>query len=251
VSFRNSGSAFRRCLVRASSPLLRYRHPGIVAALIAAAALASRSGHSADLGGEPSATPLAPSPPPAQPRAWEHYLQYGVGIATETVVAPGEICPDDAEAPCILGSGAGLGVRFGYRSRGAWYFGGAYQFSRHDAANLLRLPILQQVRAEARYYVTRGERFTPYVASALGGAVYGNEWRVETGGFTGYLGAGFEFEVSRQTLVGVTLGYRPLLLRSWTDGAHQLRADTPTGFGLAHLFVLELLVELRDPLPRW
>jgi hypothetical protein len=167
------------------------------------------------------------------------------------VLAPGAVCPESATAPCILGTGAGLAIRVGYRSRDRWYYGGAYEFSRQDSSNLLRLPILQQLRADVRYYLDHGDRLTPYAAVSLGGTVYGNEWSAETGGFLGFLGIGAEFEVSRTTLVGAALGYRPVVFRRWTDSAQELRADGPLGFGLAHLVALEVLFELRDPLPRW
>lgn len=181
----------------------------------------------------------------------EHYVQYGVGIAAETVMSPGSICPADAKAPCILGSGAGLALRIGYRTRGPWYLGGAYEFSRQDPSNLLRLAILQQLRGDARYYFDRSNRLTPYVAASAGGVLYGNEWGVDTFGLMAFLGGGVEFQVSRTTLVGASAGYRPLFLHRWTDSADQLRANQFFGFGVAHLIALELQFEVRNPLPRW
>jgi hypothetical protein len=68
---------------------------------------------------------------------------------------------------------------------------------------------------------------------------------------TAFLGAGLEFEVSRTSLVGAVLGYRPLLVRRWTDTADQQRADQYFGFGLAHMVALEVVFEVRNPLPRW
>jgi hypothetical protein len=195
----------------------------------------------------PARAESKPSVPPIN----EHYVQYGVGFAAETVVSAGGVCPTDASAPCILGSGAGLALRIGYRTRGAWYIGGSYEFSRQDPSNLIRLAILQQLRADARYYFERAARLAPYAAGSFGGALYGNEWRADTGGLTAFVGAGIEFQVSRTTLVGAALGYRPLVLREWVDSAQQLRANDLFGFGVAHLVALELIFEVRDPLPRW
>jgi len=178
-------------------------------------------------------------------------FHYGVAVAFETIASAGDVCPAGAAAPCILGSGGGLAIRFGYRSQSPWYIGGAYEFSRQDASNLLRLPILQQLRTEVRYYLNYGKRVTPYAQALVGAAAYGSEWGVDTGGLVGGLGAGFEFEVSRTAVVGATLTYRPLLLRHWTDTAGQRRADRFLGFGLAHVVGLELTLALRDPLPRW
>lgn len=181
----------------------------------------------------------------------EHYLQYGVGVATETVASPGAVCPADAKAPCVLGSGVGLALRIGYRTRGPFYVGGAYEFSRQDSSNLLRLGILQQLRGEARYYLLDSTRLVPYLGLAVGGAIYGNEWESDTGGITAFLGGGVEFQISRTTVVGAQLGYRPVVFRRWEDSAGQVRADDLFGFGVSHLIVGELVFEVRDPLPRW
>lgn len=187
----------------------------------------------------------------ALPPSSTHYLQYGVALTTETSISGGDVCPEGASAPCILGSGGGIGVRVGYRSRTAWYAGGAYELSRQNSANLLRLPILQQLRAEARYYFDMRSRLTPYAAGALGAAVYGNEWGAETGGVAGGIGAGLEFQVTESTVVGLALMYRPLLLRGWTDSANQRRADRYLGFGLTHFLAIELNLGIREALARW
>ncbi len=188
-----------------------------------------------------------PKPPPSS----FDYVQYGVAFAGETVLSAGDVCPQGAGAPCILGSGGGLAVRVGYRSRGPWYVGGAYAASRHDSSNLLRLAVLQQLRAETRYYFDQGARLTPYFSGSLGAVLYGNEWGSETGGVATHVGAGLEFQLTRSTVVGVALGYRPLLLRGWTDTAGQRRADRFLGFGLAQMLAFEVALEVREPLPRW
>jgi hypothetical protein len=236
-------TAFKRTVVETSRPLLgvvRFTHRkrrfcAFVAVL--GGALSSRGGSAA------TAAPV--------PRASEHYLQYGAGFATETVASPGGICPADAKAPCILGSGLGLALRAGYRTREAWYVGGAYEFSRQDSSNLLRLAILQQLRGEARYYLRDDARLVPYVAFAVGGALYGNEWGSQTWGLSAFVGGGVEFEVSRTSVVGATVGYRPVVFRTFRDGAGQVRADDLFGFGVAHIVGIELVFEVRDPLPRW
>ena len=116
-------------------------------------------------------------------------MQYGVALTGEAVATAGDVCPDtSASTPCILGSGGGVAIRLGYRTRGAWYVGAAYEFSRQDPANLMRLAILQQLRAETRYYADQGMRLTPYLAAGLGAAVYGNEWGADTGVSYGHVG---------------------------------------------------------------
>lgn len=229
--------AFKRSVLRTSRPVLRrLRSRRGAAFLVVLAALG------------------APTVARADGRALretEHYLQYGVGFTAETVPWPGAICPSNAAAPCILKSGFGLVVRAGYRTRGPFYLGGAYEFSRQESSNLLRLAILQQLRGEARYYLREDTRFTPYLSAAAGGALYGNEWGFDTGGIVAFLGAGFEFQVSGGTVVGAALGYRPVVLRRWKDSAGQNRADDLFGFGIAHLIAGELTFEVRNPLSRW
>ena len=179
------------------------------------------------------------------------YFQYGVGLAVEKLASGGDVCPTGAKTPCILGSGGGLALRMGYRSRGPWYAGGAYEFTRMDSSNLLRLAILQQLRGEARYYIDAGNRLTPYGTLGFGAAFYGNEWNVSTLGPTLSAGLGLEFQVTQSTVIGAALSYRGFLMHSWADSTGQLRADRYLGFGLAHTIGLELTLELRDPLARW
>ena len=195
------------------------------------------------------------------------YFQYGVAVAVEQLASGGDVCPTPAvnatatsatdqtqvkpATPCILGSGGGLAIRMGYRSRGPWYLGGAYEFTRMDSSNLLRLAILQQLRGEARYYLDAGNRLTPYGTLGFGAAFYGNEWNVSTGGPTLSAGLGLEFQITQSTVIGGALGYRGFLFRHWTDSTGLVRANEYLGFGLAHTIGFELTLELRSPLARW
>ncbi len=80
------------------------------------------------------ALPDPSMPPSTPPPISAHYLQYGVALTGETVLSAGEVCPTTAnDLPCILSDGGGLTVRVGYRSRGPWYLGGAYEISRMDS----------------------------------------------------------------------------------------------------------------------
>jgi hypothetical protein len=180
-----------------------------------------------------------------------HFLQYGVAFVSENVLSAGDICPT-VSVPCVIGSGFGATIRVGYRARGPWYFGGAYEFSHHNSSNLLRLAILQQLRGEARYYFDEGTRLTPYLGAGAGAAVYGNEWGVESGGPLASLGAGFEYQAGESTAFGLGVNWRGLVFRKWNDSADpQPRADRYWGFGFGHLIALEFILEVRDPLPRW
>ena len=120
------------------------------------------------------------------------YFQYGVSLHTLTLLDSGSVCPEGAPTPCIVGSGGGLGLRGGYRSRGPFYLGASFQLSRLNSSNLLRLGILQRLSVEGRYYFDRGNRLTPYLLGGLGGAIYGNEWGADAGGAGLSFGVGVE-----------------------------------------------------------
>jgi len=196
----------------------------------------------------------APRPPPLH----VDYASYGVAVTVDLLADAGATCPQpanelDQEAtgeggrttPCILGSGGGLALRGGYRSPGPWYIGGAYQFSKTDSSNLYRLAILQQLRAEMRYMLDMGYRTSPYVTWGLGGVVYGNEWTVETGGASMFGGLGFEMQLSRLAVLGMSFQYQPMVLAGWTDTAKIARSP-----GLAQYLRFELQLEIRDELSR-
>ena len=108
-----------------------------------------------------------------------------------------------SRVPCILGPGGGVAVRVGWRGTGALYFGGAYELSKQDPNKLLRLAILQQARAEGRYYFVSGRDTEPYLSAGSGVAGYGNEWGVDTWGPAAFVGLGVETQITRRTVVGV------------------------------------------------
>jgi hypothetical protein len=193
------------------------------------------------------ASAQAVSPPPTS----VEFIQYGVSLHTLTLIEGGDVCPDGAPTPCIVGSGGGLGLRVGYRSRGPFYIGAAFQLSRLNSSNLLRLGIQQRLTAEGRYYFDRGNRLTPYLSGALGGALYGNEFAATAGGVALGLGTGLEYQISERTVVTFLPTYQPILFRRFTDSTGQERATGPLGFGLAHWLAVQLVLEVRDPLSRW
>jgi hypothetical protein len=226
------------------------RSRGILAAGLVVGSLFSATSHAADVTefAQPDASLPTPTPPPIS----SHYLQYGVALTGETVASAGQVCPRGPNnLPCILGDGGGLLIRVGYRARGLWYLGGAYEFSRQDSANLLRLAILQQLRAELRVHLTRVTRLSPYLGASLGGAIYGNEWGLDTWGGVSGLGAGLAFQVTPTIVLNIAANYRQLFLRRWTDGAREVRATGPLDFGLAHIVAVEFGFEIREPLSRW
>ena len=190
-------------------------------------------------------TPVLPPPTSVE------YMQYGVSLHTLTLLDGGAVCPTGAKTPCILGSGGGLGLRVGYRSRGPFYLGASFQLSRLNSSNLLRLGILQRLLAEGRYYFDRGNRLTPYLLGGAGGAIYGNEWGASSGGVALSFGVGLEYQISERTVVTLLPTYQPILFRRFEDSTGQARAAGPLGFGLAHWLAVQIIIEARDPLSRW
>jgi hypothetical protein len=172
------------------------------------------------------------------------YFQYGVAFAAEQVISAGPIC-GSAALPCVLGSGGGIVVRGGWRSSGPLYLGGAYEVTKQDANKLYRLGLLQQARAEGRYYLMTARVTEPYATFGAGVAGYGNQWGIDTWGPMGSIGAGLEYQVTRQTVVGIALGYRLVYFSRFTDTAGAARDG---GFG--QLLGLDLVLEQRGTLVR-
>lgn len=192
---------------------------------------------------EPENTELAQgfetAPPPPSHVV---YLQYGVAFTTEQILEPGAIC-NNVKVPCVLGSGGGIVVRGGWRSTGPLYIGGAYELTKQDPNKLYRIALLQQARAEARYYLMTARVTEPYASASLGVGGYGNEWAIDTWGPTGSIGAGVEYQITRRTVVGLGFAYRLLYFSRFID-----TAGTEREGGIAHLLGLDLVLEQRDAL---
>ena len=178
----------------------------------------------------------------APPPLTTPFLQYGVAFTTEFVASAGPLCSATG-APCILGSGGGVVFpRVGWRSASHWYLGGAYEISKQDAGTLYRLPILQQLRAEARYYLLDGHVVGPYLEGTLGLAGYGNEWTVDTFGPAVSVALGVETQISRRSAIGASFAYRLIHFSGFTDAAGTSRDP-----GFAQFLGLNILLEVRDP----
>ena len=188
-----------------------------------------------DLGDLPITGPSS-APPPSSAR----YLQYGPGLAAEFVgflSSPGPMCDSavksngQQEPTCILGSGGGLILRGGVRAGGPWYFGGAYEISKMDANKILRLPILQQLRGEARYYFRPDLQMQPFAGGGLGLAGYGSEFSLtDTFGPLAFLSVGAETQLSQRYVFVVALAYRAILFSKFTDTSGATR---PSGIATA------------------
>ncbi len=173
------------------------------------------------------------------------FIQYGLAFTGEFVVAPGPIC--NGVPSCILGSGGGLTVRIGRRLRGPLYFGAAYEFSKMNSAQLYRVGILQQARAEGRYYVFTGRSMEPWFGATVGADFYGNLWGFDTGGPLLGASIGTEFQISTEFTLGVALSYRALFFIPFTDSAGAARPAAGNDPGFSHLIGIDLIVESREP----
>lgn len=209
---------------------------GAIAAALLAASAARAEGPAAAAGAVEEPIPVEP-PPATVP-----YLEYGIAF-TAQFATQGVFCKDP-QIDCVLGSGGGIAVRAGYRGASPWYFGGTYEFSKQDSTKLFRLSILQQLRAEARYYIDTGREAQPFLSAGAGVAGYGDQWGVSTWGPAGVLGTGLEVQLDRRILAGFILSYRPIYLQEFQASS----GDEQRGPGLAHVFALELSLEVRDPL---
>lgn len=149
---------------------------------------------------------------------------------------------DTTAAPCILGPGGGITVRAGWRGAGPIYLGGAYELTKQDPSKLYRLALLQQARAEGRYYFTNARVTYPYASLGVGVAGYGNEWGVDTWGPAGSLGIGVEYQVTQRTVIGTALNYRVIYFSSFTDTSGAARDA-----GIAQLVGFDFVLEQRDP----
>ena len=188
---------------------------------------------SVSIGFRESSQPLPTAP-------GQSYVQFGVAFTVEGVASAGPICRTPS-APCILGSGGGIVARAGWRPMENLYIGGGYEFSKQDPDNLYRLGILAAGARRDRRYFPTGSRTNPFLMAAGGLAAYGDEWWVDTWGFTAAIGGGIELELSATLHLGVALAYRPVYLRAWVDSS-----STAHDSGVAHLVGIELALEAQD-----
>jgi hypothetical protein len=181
--------------------------------------------------------------PVASPESRLHTgsLQYGAGLTAEMLTSAGPICSGAPDAPCVVGSGGGLVVRFGYRFHAPFHVGAAYECAKLDAHKTIVLPILQQLRAETRVFVPGLSPHSPFLVFGAGAAGYGGEWSVQTFGAMLLAGVGLEWHLAETTVLTTALTYRPMVLKAWADPTGQSRPS-----GVVSLVGLEISVEQRQ-----
>jgi hypothetical protein len=204
----------------------------------ASTASTARSADADEAGAAIAETEALPPPAPAR-RA---YIQYGVAFTVEGVAHAGPVCADPSQ-PCILGSGGGIDIGIGWRPSDEFYIGGAYEFSKQDPNKLFRLAILQQARLEVRHYFPTGKSAEPFALFAVGLASYGNEWAVATWGPSATIGGGVEVELTGGVVLDLSLAYRPIYLRSFSDSIPAFHDA-----GIAHFVSFQVALEAQDTL---
>ena len=153
--------------------------------------------------------------PPAPPR--RAYIQYGVAFTVEGVAHAGPVCADPNQ-PCILGSGGGIDIGVGWRPDRRLLTSAAPTSSRsRTRTSSFDSRSCSRSALELRHYFPTGKNAEPFALAALGLAAYGNEWDVETWGPSATLGGGVEVELSGGAVLDVSLAYRPIYLRSFSD----------------------------------
>jgi hypothetical protein len=179
-------------------------------------------------------------PARVEPRYMFHY---GVGASADSVIGAGQMCPDSEQ--CILGSGAGVQVRFGLSIDHKIYGGLTYSVAKMDSAKVYRLATLQQIRGEFRRVFLSENRLRPLLTASAGLLGYGNEWSFATFGPSASVGSGAEIDLTHTLTAMATLSYRVGYV-----GAFNATADTKRGGSVVQFLCLEIAIDGHAALDR-
>ncbi len=218
---------------------------------------------SASESGRVAASASASAPPGSTPVPWANasggdtregldpfpstgrYLSYGFAFHSESLLAPGSVCPKEAIEQCVLGAGGGISFSGALRTP-RYSLGAMYEATFHDSNNIYQRAVLQQLRGEWRLRpreLAFSESFSGFVGAGGGLAMYGDNWGVATQGAIGTGSIGTEFDLGVKVSLVFAIAYRAIYFRSFTDASGESRPA-----GLAHLLGLTLGMELHEPL---
>jgi hypothetical protein len=171
------------------------------------------------------------------------YLSYSVSLASDVLLNGGVVCSKAVER-CVIGGGGGIALGGSYREPSS-SLGAVYEVTFHDSHSIYQRGVLQQLRGEWHYRPKVGllENVTPVIGAGLGFAVYGDNWAVATFGPIGAVLAGVEIELGVKLSLDISLSYRPLYFRRWTDASGQDRTA-----GIVHFLGIVWGLELNEPL---
>lgn len=173
------------------------------------------------------------------------YLSYGFAFHSESLLAPGNVCPKGAAEQCILAAGGGISFSGAYRTPG-YSIGAVYQASFHDSHSIYQRGVLQQLRGEWRLRPRSwavGDAINGLVGAGAGVVTYGDNWTIATFGAAGHGFFGAEWDLGVKLSMSFLVSYRAMYFREFTDPTGQHRPA-----GLAHLLGLQLGLELHEPL---
>lgn len=173
------------------------------------------------------------------------YLSYGFSFHSESLLAPGGVCPKGARESCILGAGGGISFSGAFRAP-SYSLGAVYEASFHDSNNLYQRGVLQQLRGEWRvrpHAWAIGDSINGIVGVGGGVATYGDNWTMATLGAAGHGFFGADWDLGVKLSMSFLVSYRAIYFREFQDPAFQHRPA-----GLVHLLGLQLGLELHEPL---
>ena len=173
------------------------------------------------------------------------YLDYGMSFHSEALLTSGRLCPKDAKENCVLGSGAGISFFGAYRSP-TYSLGAAYEVTFHDSSNIYQRGVLQQLRGEWRVRprgLVVAESVVGFFGVGAGITAYGDNWAIDTYGPSAHGMVGGEIDLGVKVALVISIAYRALYLKSFTDPSQQERPA-----GIAHMLGLSVGLELHDPL---
>ena len=155
------------------------------------------------------------------------YLQYGLALAAEAVASPGGVCPPDSDEPLHPGQRSRRSACASATARG---IPGTSEAPTNSPATIRRtcsrLAILQQFRAEGRFYFDRGNRDDRLRHGC--GRLSPVRQRV-VGQYGRPAGARSAWAWSSRSPPSTTIGcmalYRLLVPRRWVDSAGVERAN--------------------------
>jgi len=197
---------------------------------------------SAELSDQPSLA-LPPSPDDLAP--------FLVGIV-EGIILGGvhrpSLCPNGEH--CVLNTGGGLGARMEWRFPKRVSTGFGVELLLIDGSSLYEISTMQTLRYTIRVLGLRERRVHPLLDAAVGVALFGDSFTVDTfGGFLDLRG-GIEVELNQQLAVDFGFGVRALTFAPYETALDGAERGGSFGLDLALGFHLGFVIMPRTTKPR-
>lgn len=187
---------------------LRARAQGAARALLAALALTLGSAP-ADARADAPPFQVPPLPAEAPPGlAGELRGDVIVPITNDPLCPPG--------SPCLLRAGGGFGGSLELRWPRGLAAGVAYDAWFFNGRSVEELPSLQTLSVQVRYFFLPTRALHPFLGGAVGGALFGDRLRVDTGGMSLDALVGVEAERSARVAFSGAVGVRVFGLAPYT-----------------------------------